>query len=216
MQGRPGACRFAPKRGRWTNHSALLRKVKRKVCGQELLLVLLCSSHENSGPKILAVKLPRERLRFNLVQKTLHESMLTDGGVPGRWSRARGDSGRVRRLGARGWGDTQAPGDHRVESHQHCRISRELAASAFPTGIASCIRSNLNNLRNCQACSFHHIRRFASGREVYYAFIESCRLRLLEAWPSLPKPGPPPRLPSHTHTLSLFPPPIRRHNLAVP
>ena len=46
-----------------TMHSEI---VQRKVCGQELRLVLLCSSHENSGPKILAVKLPCERLRFRI------------------------------------------------------------------------------------------------------------------------------------------------------
>lgn len=41
-----------------------LRIVKTKVCGQELRLVLLCPSHETSGPKLLAVQLPHERLRF--------------------------------------------------------------------------------------------------------------------------------------------------------
>ena len=41
-----------------------LRNTKRKVCGQELRLVLLRSSHESSWPKLLAVQLQRERLRF--------------------------------------------------------------------------------------------------------------------------------------------------------
>ena len=41
-----------------------LRNTKRKVCGQDLRLVLLRSSHESSWPKLLAVQLQRERLRF--------------------------------------------------------------------------------------------------------------------------------------------------------
>ena len=41
-----------------------LRNVKTKVRGQELRLVLLCSSHESSGPKLLAVQLPHKRLHF--------------------------------------------------------------------------------------------------------------------------------------------------------
>ena len=39
------------------------RTLERKVCGQELRLVLFCSSHESSGPKLLAVQLPHGCLR---------------------------------------------------------------------------------------------------------------------------------------------------------
>ena len=39
------------------------RTFERKVCGQELRLVLFVSSHESSGPKLLAVQLPHGCLR---------------------------------------------------------------------------------------------------------------------------------------------------------
>ena len=43
---------------------ARTQKCENKGGGQELRLVLLCPSHETIGPKLLAVQLPHERLRF--------------------------------------------------------------------------------------------------------------------------------------------------------
>ena len=66
----PGARRRARQRARCGRVQGAVARVRsrvrrlRRVCGQELRLVQLCSSHERSGQKLLAVQLPRGCLRF--------------------------------------------------------------------------------------------------------------------------------------------------------
>lgn len=67
-----------------------LRIVKTKVCGQELRLVLLCPSHETSGPKLLAVQLPHERLHFCMAVLNRVSRYPLNGESGDGWSCGRG------------------------------------------------------------------------------------------------------------------------------
>jgi hypothetical protein len=69
--------------GRWRRAGA------GKVCGQELRL-LLCSSHESSGPKILALKLPRERLHVCMAVRAPRVPVPAERESGDGWSCGRG------------------------------------------------------------------------------------------------------------------------------